>query len=219
MGRFPDLWGIIFPRKCVFCGCLLETGQDAACDSCLNDVTVFRYPDKEIPGVTEWTAVWHYDELVRKAILDYKFGGKQHYSRVFGRFLAEKIAASYLGRYDILTYVPISFRRKLKRGYDQVLLLARSAGSFLGSEPVATLKKTRHNRAQSSLEEGSLRVKNVQGVYQAKTPGLVAGKRILLIDDIITTGATVSECAKTLLAAGAAEVLCVAVAAGRGRNR
>ncbi len=218
MMQFPDPLNILFPRKCIFCGRLLDDGQRDHCDDCLDSLSVFRYTDKQIPGVTDWSAVWHYDELVRRAILDYKFNGRQHYCKVFGRFLAEKIAATYLGRYDILTYVPVSFRRKLKRGYDQVQLLARSAGSVLGVRPVATLKKIRHNRAQSSLDEGSLRSKNVQGAYQVKNPGTIAGKRILLIDDIITTGSTVSECAKTLLAAGAAEVLCMAVASGRGRN-
>lgn len=218
MIRFPDPLNLLFPRKCIFCGRILDSGQREHCDDCLAELTVFCYADMQIPGVTDWTAVWHYDDLVRKAILDYKFGGKQHYCAAFGRFLAEKIAACYLGRYDILTYVPVSFRRKLKRGYDQVWLLARAAGAVLGVSPEATLKKVRHNRAQSSLDEGGLRAKNVQGVYQVKDPGAIAGKRILLIDDIITTGSTVSECAKTLLAAGAAEVLCIAIASGRRRN-
>lgn len=215
---FPDLLGWIFPRKCIFCGRILEGGARDHCDDCLGDLSVFRLADKEIVGVSSWTAVWHYDELVRRAILDYKFNGRQHYCHIFGRFLAEKIAATYLGRYDLLTWVPVSFWRKMGRGYDQVRLLAGSAGKILGTPPVCTLKKIHHNRAQSSMEAGQLRAANVRGVYAVKDPGLVAGKRILLIDDIITTGSTVSECARTLLNGGAKEVHCISVAAGRGRN-
>lgn len=209
---------LLFPRKCIFCNKLLNPGEHDLCDECAGSAPEFGSSDEEIPGITRWTAVWSYEDMVRKALLDYKFNGKQHYSAIFGRALADKITGEFPGQYDLITYVPVSFRRKLKRGYDQVHLLAKAVARELGKKPASTLKKIRHNRAQSSLEDRRLRSQNVKGVYTVKDPGLIAGKSILLIDDIITTGSTIAECARVLLAAGAAEVLCIAVAAGQGRN-
>lgn len=89
-------------------------------------------------------------------------------------------------------------------------------GRELGQKPVRTLRKRRHNSAQSSLSGREQRRANVLGAYQAVGPDAWAGKRILILDDIITTGATVSECARVLQTAGAAKVLCAAVAARKG---
>ena len=75
-----------------------------------------------------------------------------------------------------------------------------------------TLKKVRHNRPQSSIAGQAERRANVLGAYEALSPQQIAGKRILLLDDVITTGATVSECARVLLTAGAKHVYCAAIA-------
>lgn len=212
-----DPLGLLFPRKCVFCGRLLAEGETDFCSRCHPEP--FEETGMYIPNVSRWTGVWRYEEPVRGALLRYKFQGQEQYGKVFGRALGEKIQEEFEGQYDILTYVPLSLRRNLKRGYNQVKILASEAGKELGIKPEAVLKKVRHNPAQSSLASGSQRKANVQGVYRAIHKEKIAGKRILLIDDIITTGSTVSECAGVLLAAGAEEVICAAVAAGRGKDR
>ena len=120
-----------------------------------------------------------------------------------------------LPEFDLLTWIPVSPLRRLRRGYDQVALIASAAGQELGVPPVPTLKKCRHNRSQSSLKGVSQRRANVLGVYRCIAPELVKGKRILLLDDILTTGATASEVGKTLKIMGAKEVYCAAVAASR----
>jgi len=121
--------------------------------------------------------------------------------------------------FDVLTWVPISRIRKWRRGYDQVELIATAVGSELGIVPVSTVRKQRNNRPQSRLGDVARRRANVLGVYQIVDPALIEGKRILLLDDIITTGATVGECARLLLTAGAKEVFCAAVAAASHQRK
>ena len=116
---------------------------------------------------------------------------------------------------DLVTWVPISGIRRLFRGYDQDELLARVIARELGLPCRKTLNKVRHNRAQSGIRGHARRRANVLGVY--RPAGDVAGKRILLVDDILTTGATAGECARVLLTAGAKEIHCVVVAAARNQ--
>ena len=115
--------------------------------------------------------------------------------------------------YDILTWVPVSPQRRWKRGYDQVELIARAVGRELDMTPVSALKKIRHNRPQSGITGAEKRKANVLGAYRAVCPEKIAGKRVLLLDDILTTGATMSEAARILKTAGAKEVHGAAVAA------
>ena len=114
-----------------------------------------------------------------------------------------------------MTWVPVSTLRKLRRGYDQSALLAKALGKELGTEPVSTLKKIRNNKTQSSLRDSAHRRANVLGAYRVINADAVRGKRILLVDDVFTTGATAGECARMLLTAGAKEVHCAAIAAAR----
>ena len=149
---------------------------------------------------------------VRRSIHRYKFGGARHYAEVYGRLLAMRIQRDLPGA-DVLTWVPVSRRRKRERGYDQVELLADAVSSELGIQKEALLEKFRDNRANSGLKTPAERRANVLGVYKVPEGAEVRGKRVLLLDDIVTTGATASECARVLLTAGAREVIFAAVAA------
>ena len=119
--------------------------------------------------------------------------------------------------FDVLTWVPVSRLRRLRRGYDQVELLARHLGRELDMVPVCTLKKIRHNRQQSRIADAAGRRANVLGAYRILDSGQIAGKKILLLDDILTTGSTAGECARMLRTAGAKEVHCAVLAAARKR--
>ena len=150
--------------------------------------------------------MWYYKDNVRSSILRYKFGGKRHYAAAYARLLAIKLQTEGLDDFDVLTWVPISPLRYLKRGYDQVRLLADALGQELNVEPVQTLKKIRNTPPQSGIPDASRRRANVLGAYKAVNTTVFAGKRVLLLDDILTTGATASECTRVLLTAGASEV-------------
>lgn len=156
--------------------------------------------------------MWYYKEDVMKSIRRFKFRSFRNYARSYGNFLAERIAREYSGDFDFITWVPVSRLRKLSRGYDQSRLLAEAAAEVLGLMAAPLLKKIRHTPPQSGISGAAQRRANVLGAYRATAPQTIQGKRILLVDDVITTGATVSECARILLTAGAKEVICIALA-------
>ena len=206
---------LLFPPKCILCGRILEKQETDLCRSCRTDSPQCLCKHKNFSFLDSWAAIWYYEKNIRESLLRFKFRRARHYAPVYGRMLAMRLLQLYPEGFDILTWVPISNVRRLKRGYDQVELLAMAVGRELGMTPVSTLKKIRNNRPQSGIEGQAQRRANVLGAYRIANPQQVQGKRILLLDDIITTGATAGDCARVLLTAGAKEVHCGVVAAAR----
>lgn len=206
---------LLFPRKCILCGRLLEREQLDLCHDCRINAPECPVHKQKLPWLDSWAAVWYYEDQVRESILRYKFHGLRAYAPGYGRLLAMKLHREHPDGFDLITWVPVSRLRKLKRGFDQVALLAKYTGKELCMKPVPTVRKIRHNRPQSGITNEAQRHANVLGVYQLTDPAAVAGKRVLLLDDIITTGATAGEVARLLLTAGAKEVHFGAVAAAR----
>ena len=209
---------ILFPPKCILCRKLLEQGEIDLCRSCRVESPWHAKNNLKFSFLDSWVAVWYYNGYIRKSLHRYKFCNARHYAPAYGRLLAMKIQREYPDGFDVLTYVPTSALRKFIRGYDQVELLANEVGRELGIEPVRTLHKFRNNRPQSGTSGTAQRRANVLGVYRIVDEAQVAGKRVLLLDDVITTGATAGECARVLLTAGAKEVHCGCVAAANKRN-
>ena len=211
------LMGLLFPPRCVLCRKVLENEETDLCRSCRLEAPVYSHSKRRPQFLDSFTAVWYYESSVRASLLRYKFHAERSYAASYGRLLAMRLQEEYPEGFDLLTWVPVSRLRRFRRGYDQVELLARSVGRELGMEPVPVLKKIRHNRPQSSLGSDAVRRANVLGAYRLKDPERILGKKVLLLDDILTTGATVSECARVIRTAGAKEVHCAAVAAARKR--
>ena len=197
---------LLFPPKCVLCRNLLGENETDLCPDCRENQPEFPSHKIKLSFLAQWTGVWYYKENVRQSILRYKFYGRRSYAPAYGRLLAGKILAEGWQDADILTWVPISSRRRRSRGYDQSELLARAVAEELGMTAAALLKKARHTKPQSTMGNAAHRRANALGAYRMTDPAAVKDKRILLVDDIVTTGATASECAKTLLAAGAREI-------------
>ena len=212
---FRYLLDLLFPPKCILCGKLLEKQETDLCRACREESPECLGKHKNFSFLDSWAAIWYYEKNIRQSILRFKFRRARHYADVYGRLLAMRLLQLYPEGFDVLTWVPISRARRFTRGYDQVELLARAVGRELGMKPVKTLKKLRNNRPQSGISGQAQRRANVLGVYRVISPAQVQGKRILLLDDIITTGATAGECARVLLTAGAKEVHCGVVAAVR----
>ena len=205
---------LIFPDKCLLCRKLLMTQHIHLCDHCETHAPVAMKLKQKIPFLSGAFALWYYEGSVRTSILRYKFGHKRSYARDYGAILAGKFS-NVKEQYDLIAWVPVSRLRKLRRGFDQAELIARIFCSELSTTPTPCLKKVRHNPPQSGIASAAQRRANVLGAYKVIDPNMIKGKRILLFDDIITTGATISECAKTLMAAGAKEVYGVAIATTR----
>ena len=210
---------LIFPPKCVLCRKLLTHQETDLCHHCRENVPVFRRAKRRIPFVAQWTSLWYYKEDVRRSIHRFKFGGFRNYADIYGRLLGIKLQERPQADIDVLTWVPVSSLRRLKRGYDQSALLAKALGKELGIPVKALLKKVRHTPPQSGIQEAAKRRANVLGAYRARNPAEIQDKTILLVDDVLTTGATASECAKTLAIAGAKQVLFAAVAAVENDNK
>ena len=209
---------LLFPPKCVLCKKLLEPGEVDLCGHCRIHGPQCPISKRTIPFLDSWLALWHYKGNVRGSLIRYKFYGKRHYAISYGRLLAMKLQQEHEDGFDIVTWVPVSRWRRLRRGYDQVKLLARGVCAELGLEPVACLKKIRHTPPQSQITGQAQRRANVLGAYRAVNEELFRDKRVLLLDDIITTGSTMGECARVLLTAGAGEVHGAAVAAVNNNN-
>ncbi len=203
---------LIFPKKCIFCRQLLISDEEILCSTCAKQAPQCKGTKRNIPFIAHWTALWYYKDKVGLSIRRFKFYHCRHYAKGYAKLLCPRIEESLGKDFDILSWTPVSARRKCHRGYDQSALLAKALGRLMGIRPVPVLKKIRHNPPQSSIRDPAKRRANVLGAYRARDPALIRGKRILLIDDVITTGATASECAKTLLIAGAEEVIFAAVA-------
>ena len=215
MRVYHFLMNLLFPPKCVLCGEMLKKEELDLCKTCRLEAPEYPNRKKTLQFLDSFAAVWYYEGNIRRSLLRYKFRGKRSYAAAYGRFLALKVQESCPGECDCLSWIPVSRLRKFRRGYDQVELLAKAVGKELGMEPVPFLKKVRHNRPQSGISGDAERRANVLGVYREKNKEQIAGKRILLLDDILTTGATASEAARVLKTAGAKEVHCAVVAAAR----
>lgn len=216
-GTFLEM---LFPPKCVFCRTVLKGHEKSICNECRDTLP---HPNHSLsPGgaYSVCAAALRYEGMVKKAFHRFKFGGKANYAKPFGELMADTIRRELAGRYDLITWVPISKTRKRARGYDQSMLLAYKVALELQDVAVETLRKTVNNPAQSKIDAPVQRQKNVEGAYAPIDSQLVQGKRILLIDDILTTGSTLTECASVLLNAGAIEVVCAVFARSEtGKNK
>jgi competence protein ComFC len=215
MSRYAALLDLFFPPKCPFCGKVLDhAGICPACEKAL-PWTEEGAGVRELPGGVRCAAPLWYEGKVREGLLRFKFQGARAAAGPLGELVARCAAERFSGAFDVVTWVPVSRRRLRSRGYDQARLLAESACRLWEVRPAQLLQKITDNPAQSGLTEEAARRANVLGVYEAAEPERIQGYRILLVDDICTTGATLAECARTLRDAGAADVMCVCAALAR----
>ena len=202
------LLDLFFPPKCAFCG---KVGVHGACAACVKTLPYAEKPLRAGTGFGRCAAPLRYEGVVRDSILRFKFHGVQSAAEGYGALLAQCAAEELGGEFDVVTWAPVSDKRRKQRGYDQSQLLAAETAKAWGVAPVALLKKTRDTPPQSGLCAPERRG-NVIGVYEAVHAERIKNARILLIDDILTTGSTLSECARVLRDAGAQSVVCACLA-------
>lgn len=211
-GLGEKLWNLIFPARCLFCGKLVPPGE-CICEDCRKErpqapfLRRYSLPGAGAEGFSVFSAA-AYEGGFRKTLYRYKFRGEKGLSKPLGKLLAE--TAGQTGQsFDGVTWVPMTKAKKRKRGYDQSELLARAAAKELGLSCLPLLEKVRETETQHQLPRRQ-RLSNVKSAYRAGQEA--QGKALLLVDDIVTTGATLRECAKVLAEAGAVRVtgLCAA---------
>ena len=203
-----------YPPRCAFCRTLLRTRTDLwVCPHCRETLQRLTPGEqrRDVPHTGLVLAPLRYEGAVRESLLRYKFGGLTAYAGVYGEFLAKCIDENGISC-DSITWVPLSRRRLRQRGYDQARLIAEELAKRLGLPCECYLVKRRHTRPQSGISSREKRKANAAGAYAVLDAERVKGKRILLVDDIVTTGATLASCAGVLADAGCAAVFGAAAA-------
>lgn len=217
---------ILFPRRCPVCGEIVKPAGRLICPSCLLRLSPVRPPvckrcGKEIPdAVMEYCrdcmvhshsfeygiALLHYDETSRRIMAQIKYNNKREYLDFFGKAIADvyKKAIRRMG-VDVIVPVPIHKSRRRKRGFNQAELLARVLGEELQlAVRTDILVRDRQTRPQKELSAAD-RLRNLSGAFcVSQMPADV--QRILLVDDIYTTGSTIEACTRSLKEAGAQKV-------------
>ncbi len=217
----------IFPRKCPLCGALLGANE-RICGKCSDSVVFIQSPVCQKCGRPIYDCVcrgenytfvrcispFAYTKAIRYGIHRLKFNNVPESADFFALFMHTAMRREYAGlKFDLVLSVPMHASDIHRRGYNQADLLAKSLADRI-DVPFGKrilVKKTKNN-VQHTLSRADRR-RNVEGVFSVSQPYLVAGKTILLCDDIITTGSTLDACAVELLAAGARAVYCVTAAA------
>lgn len=201
---YEKILDYFFPQVCGICG---KLSKNSLCDKCkIKLEKEFKYTYKNFiknKNFSEQYYFFEYKNLVRRLILDIKFNKKPYICKTFAYFL-EKCAKNLenLKKYDIIIVVPLSRKRKLERGYNQSLMVANIISQKTGIKIQKNiLYKIRNTVPQSTLNKEE-REANSKGVYKAKNTEKIKNKKILIIDDIYTTGSTLNECAKTLIENG-----------------
>jgi len=145
--------------------------------------------------------------IVRRIVLDFKYGKQMHLRHLLGRWLAAALHDSRLrGRhFDLIVPVPLHPARQRERGFNQAELLAQLLSAKMPVPARGVLERTRYTTTQTAFDR-SERMENLRGAFRLRKRADVRGLRVLLIDDVLTTGSTVSECARVLKEAGASSV-------------
>lgn len=221
MNLLSDLKELLLPRLCPVCGKLLMESEDVLCAFCA--VQLPRYRITNIEDNPLLRMIWD-KANVRKAttfltynrfspyhnlVIEFKFHGKSNLAVKLGRWAA--MEAEQLGFWegvDALVPVPLTRMRRFRRGYNQAERLAQGMSEVTGLPVVNLIKRTKNRTPQSRLS-GEVRLKNAEGIYRATIPEGWRGKRLVLVDDVMTTGATLSSCAQALQNADKSAEICI----------
>ena len=208
---WKKLINILYPNQCAICG---KSNEDSICSRCYKtlelNTKIDRYKDKNF---NEHLYIFKYEGKIRNFIIDYKFNDKAYLNNFFVKIiLKNKKICRKIKKYDIIIPVPIHIKRKRQRGYDQSEIIARKIAKYLELELVTNCLIKQKNTVQQSLLTKKQRQENVKQVYKIINEQKIKDKRIILFDDIYTTGATANECAKMLKENGAKEILIFTIA-------
>lgn len=217
------------PPRCIKCGTILED-QDGLCQDCFHEINFITPPYcakcgrafyEEIPSsrmlcgrcVSDHKQLFRlarscmeYTDTSKPLIIAFKFFDRTEYKKVFARWLALSGTDIFEAGVDLIVPIPLHFTRLIKRRYNQSALLAKEL-SKLTQIPTDMTSVVRHRRTKPQVKfSGKARVENVKDAFSVKHPQRIKGRRVVLIDDVFTTGSTFNECAKALLKAGAKSV-------------
>lgn len=203
---------LLYPRLCVVCGKCLIRGEHFICTSCLSD---FPFSDpavssgQEVLGIFESScrpdglySLFYYNRHsdYRQLIYAVKYRSKKELGKMLGKMLGQRLQGHV--RVDGIVPVPLHPRRQKKRGFNQASQIAAGIAGELQVEVwEEVLVRVRNNASQTTLGPEERR-QNVEDIFELREPEKIRGKRLLVVDDVITTGSTIHSCVKALAAAG-----------------
>jgi ComF family protein len=213
-GPVRDLLEFALPQRCPGCGDAVEPTH-LLCARCLARIPALEHPvcarclrDGEVPDRCvrhphdRVHAAWVYDERAALLVHALKFGSRPGLARTHVGALVRALPAR-ARRVSLVTSVPLHAARRRERGYDQAACLGEALADAIGAPYVAdVLRRVRPTRAQSGLGPEERR-RNVRGAFEVVRPAWLAGRRVLLVDDVVTTGATLAEALAAVRGAGA----------------
>ncbi len=198
-----------FPLRCPYCDKVMDP-ELYACEDCkasLPEIEIVSY----IEGGYRCTSSFLYKDRYARAVKRFKFSKRVQYAEPLAFAVVSALSGSGINiDFDFVTCVPMHREQLTERGYNQSELLAKRCADLMSIEYINALEKFKKNKIQHKLK-GSERRNNVKGVYRAVNAEKIKDKRVLLIDDIVTTGSTLAECAKMLNKCGCKEIQCAVV--------
>lgn len=221
-----------FPKRCRFCDNVIDFRR-SECKQCADDLggitgeicLLCGYMKKDCfcAGHKHYyksvVAPFYYEGAAGKAIKRLKHAADEKAVNMFAREMARVFEENFAQTaYDLVTSVPLSENAYNARGYNQARLLAKAFAKEISLPYTETLSKTYDTKAQHTLSKTE-RTGNLLGIFEPFIGDISGGRRVILVDDVKTTGATLDECAKTLMIAGAAQVICVCAAITKHEKR
>lgn len=225
IGRFSDAVArLLFPPKCIFCGKALNINVDVEiCEDCSRQIPFVD--DTDIRSNRFWSrknwfdgliCVCHYSGIVKESIIRYKFYEKASYYRAFGKILADRVKkATKYDKFDIIISVPLHKSRERIRGYNQSFLISKVLSRELGLKECSNLLIRERNTESQRLFDRKGRMINLKDAFRVCDEAAIRSKKVLLVDDVMTTGSTLDECSRVLKKAGAVRVVGAVIATGR----
>ena len=197
---------LIYPTTCGFCDKICKTGLCKRCELKLKKYQIDLIKKHKKMSFNESMHIFIYEDLIREKIISYKFNNKAYLHKTFSKIILknEKVCG-FLKKYDIIIPVPIHKKRRQKRGYNQVELIAKEIARELKLKYEKNiLIKVQNIVPQSELTKKE-RQKNIKGAFGIKNAEKIKNKKVLILDDIYTTGSTLNECARILKQFGVEE--------------
>ncbi len=219
-----DLFRFIFPHRCMICHEVLTGSEEYVCSPCIMYLPTLRLHEVEgnkmerlywgqVP-IERAAAMFRYDrESVSGLLYGIKYDGKSRLAVWLGEMIGRQMSqSSFFEGIDVIVPVPLSRRRQMKRGYNQAQRLALGISKSTGIPVVDdAVIKVVDNATQTGLNRQARQI-NVKGVYRLQRADVLSGKHVLIVDDVVTSGITSMEVAKTIAGAGGCRVSVVSLA-------
>jgi len=219
-----NLFDFILPRFCCSCKTKLSVNQNTMCVDCLSKIQRSnssrlqreferKFFNNKIISEFYSPFVFEKDKELQHAIHALKYDKKFPVGIFLGKVLAAEIKSSKTNwKFDLIIPIPLHQLKKAERGYNQAYYIAKGVGKiFKVKVSDRSVKRIKYTESQTTMNLNE-REENISGAFKVKWNTQVRGKNILLLDDVITTGATISECGKILLEAGASKVYAASIA-------